>query len=315
MAHYSITSVLDIKRQYLLDYVDHALTDGYAASTINNSLSCFRAFLLYLQEQGYQVPQALLRLPMLKQPGRLPRFLSDEQVRCLRDEFERRVVQAQFPAQHREALMERAAFYLMWQAGLRLGEVEELCLDDLDLPGKRLMIRQGKGQTDRAAYLTATVVQAIQAYLPARGEGPDDHVFFYHHRPLKKDLIRSRLKAAGERVGVQVTPHSLRHTFGTQLLNAGCRVTSIQKLLGHRRLDSTLVYARVHDHTVSADYYAAMSRIEKALDLDNESKFTSEALPTPKQGQLLELANRLAEPQLCLEMRLKLVEQIRCVLA
>lgn len=82
------------------------------------------------------------------------------------------------------------------------------------------------------------------------------------HAALKKDLLRSRIKALGQQAGVAVTPHQLRHTFATQLLNAGCRITSIQHLLGHRDLSSTLVYARVHDHTLAADYFEAMWRVE-----------------------------------------------------
>jgi len=74
----------------------------------------------------------LLRIPCLKQPDRLPRFLTDEQVRQLRADFEQRVTEARFAAQRRDALLDRAAFYLMWQGGLRLGEVEELRLEDLD---------------------------------------------------------------------------------------------------------------------------------------------------------------------------------------
>jgi site-specific recombinase XerD len=82
---------------------------------------------------------------------------------------------------------------------------------------------------------------------------PYDHVFLYRNRPVRKDLIRERIKAAGKRVGVKVTPHCLRHPFGTQIINGGCRVTSIQKLLGHRRLNSTMIYTRVHDRTVPED--------------------------------------------------------------
>jgi hypothetical protein len=67
---------------------------------------------------------------------------------------------------------------------------------------------------------------------------------------------------------VKVTPHQLRHTYATQLLNAGCRVTTIQALLGHRRLNSTMTYARVHDRTVMADYFKAMAQVEQRLDLD-----------------------------------------------
>jgi integrase len=151
-------------------------------------------------------------------------------------------------------------------------------------------------------------VQALQDYLVVRGTGPTDHVFLYRARSLRRDLVYTRIKAAGQRVGVKVTPHRLRHTFATQLLNAGCRVTTIQRLLGHQRLRSTMVYARVHDHTVAEDYYAAMAKVENRLALATQ---TGE---TDGHTYLLQLADRLAEPQLDLDTRLDLVAQMRLVL-
>jgi site-specific recombinase XerD len=275
---YPIAGLADIKRQYLLDFVDHRLAAGYATSTVNHDLRCFHAFLLYLQSQDHPVPRALLRMPSLKEPDRLPRFLTDEQVRRLRDDFERRAAQAQSPSRRRDALLDRAAFYLLWQSGLRLGEVEELCLEDLDLAGRRLTVRQGKGVKDRTVYLTGTLVRALQEYLAVRGMGPTDHVFLYRNQPVCKDLIHRHIRAGGDRAGVKVSPHRLRHTCATQLLNAGCRVTSIQKLLGHERLNSTMIYARVHDRTVAKDYYAAMADIEKQLDLQPDA--TTPASPS-----------------------------------
>jgi site-specific recombinase XerD len=314
--HYPIAAISDIKRQYILDFFDDCLAKKYAISTVNNYLRCFQATLRYLQEQDYLVPQVLLRLPGLKEPDRLPRFLTDEQVRKIRDELETEVVQARSLVQQRDALLNRAAFYLLWQGGLRLAELEDLCLADLDLAGHKLSVRQGKGLKDRTVYLTDRAVVVLQAYLDRRGMGGSDHVFLYHHRSLRQDLIRARLKAAGQRVGVSVTPHRLRHTCATQLLNAGCRVTSIQKLLGHRRLNSTMIYARIHDRTVAGDYYAAMGQIEKGLDLalaepTNGNGQVSEA----ERTQLLELTSRLAEPHLDLDLRLNLVEQMRCLLS
>lgn len=312
-----ITSPMDIKRQDLLDYMDHGLTTGYATSTINQDLRYFRAFLLFLQEQEYCIPQALLRLPDLKQPDRLPRFLTDEQVPKLRDDFAQRVVEAPSAYKRRDALLDRAAFYLLWHGGLRLGEVEDLLLADLDLAGCKLTVRQGKGCKDRTIYLTDTAVRALQDYLAVRGMGPTDHVFFHRNLPVHKDLIRERIKAAGKRVGVKVTPHCLRHTFGTQLINAGCRVTTIQKLLDHRRLNSTMIYTRVHDRTAAEDYYAAMAQIEKNLDLTADTDIiddTDAAIETAERAQLLELVSQLAVPELGLNVRLDLVEQLRGLL-
>jgi site-specific recombinase XerD len=310
LERYPITCPADIKRQYVLDFIDHRLAAGAAISTVNSDLRYFHTFLVYLEGQDYQIPMALLRIRGLKQPDRLPRFLTDEQVRLLRDDLEGRVAQATSFAQQRDALLDRAAFYLLWQGGLRLSEVEELRLEDLDLPGRKLMVRQGKGRKDRTAYLTGTAIRTLQAYLDARGMGPTDHVF----------LIPARIKAAGKRAGVKATPHRLRHTFSTQLVNAGCRITSIQKLLGHKRLNSTMVYARVHNRTVADDYYAAMAKIEEQLDPSTEQDpvarkgNTGAPMSIGERARLLALLDRLVEPQLDLETRLALVAQMRGVL-
>ncbi|MCP4286618.1 MAG: site-specific integrase, partial [Gammaproteobacteria bacterium] len=213
----------------------------------------------------------------------------------------------------RDALLDRAAFYLMWQGGLRLGEVHALCLEDVDLAGCRLTIRDGKGRKDRTIYLTDRVVTSVQAYLELRGISTYDQVFLYRHRPLKKDLVPARLKAAGQRVGVKVSSHRLRHTYATQLLNAGCPVTSIQKLLGHRDLNMTMVYARVHNRTVADDYYAAMKWIEQGLNLAGSVADESQG-NQPDRNDLLDLTDQLAEPDLTQETRLALVAQLRDLL-
>ncbi len=269
-AHYPINELSHnelshIRREQVFAYIDERLAAGSSPKSVNQELRAFHAVLCFLQERDFAVPQALLRLPGLKEPDALPRFLTDEQVYKLRANIEGRVLAANVPTQQRNALLDRAAFYLLWQGGMRLGEVEELRLDDLNLGQCQLVVRRGKGLQDRVVYLTAAAVAALEAYLTVRGSGATEHVFLFRHRPLCKDFIRGRIKAAGERAGVKVTPHQLRHTFATQLLNAGCRLTTIQTLLGHRHPNSTLTYARIHDHTVAEDYQAAMTVIEQRL--------------------------------------------------
>lgn len=309
----NIHELKDLKRQHVLEYVDQRLGAGYAVTGVNNDLRNLHTFLLFLQEEGYSVPHSLLKMPFLKQPDPLPRYLTDEQVKKLREEVERMVREAQVASHRRLAVLIRAAFYLLWQGGMRLGEVEELRLEDLDFAQKRLSVRDGKGKKDRTVYLTETAIQAVQAYLRVRGTGSGDHVFLYRNAPLKKDLIRAQLQYAGERVGVKVFPHRLRHTCATQLLNAGCRVTSIQRFLGHKELSSTMVYARAHDQTVAEDYFAAMQRVEQRLEIVPEPKEETkyEVVKVQEPDKLLQLIEQLELPELCLEERLDLASQLR----
>lgn len=305
-----VQELSDLRRKHLHDYAGHRLSLGKSVSTINSDLRNFHGFMVFLQEEEFSVPQALLRIHGLKQPDRLPRALTDEQVRLLRDHFEQRLSQARGSHQVRDALLDRAVFHLFWQSGLRVGELEELRLEDLDLAGRRLSVRNGKGMKDRTVYMTDATVHTLMAYLAVRGMGPTDHVFLYRNQALRKDLARSRIKDAGRRVGVKVYPHKLRHTTATQLLNAGCPVTSIQKFLGHKKLNTTMIYARAYDATVEADYYAAMGRIEQRLELVSEPVETQEPIGACEREQLKALAEQLFALDLTLETRLEIAVQM-----
>ena len=303
-----VQELKDLNRQHVLDYIDQRLSAGYSITGVNNDLRHLRTLLTFLQEEGYSVPHSLLKIPSLKQPDPLPRYLTDEQVKKLRDEVERGVQDATLGSHRRLAVLIRAAFYLLWQGGMRVGEVEELRLEDLDFPQKRLSVRDGKGRKDRTVYLTETAIHALEEYLAVRGEGSGDHVFLYRNAPLKKDIIRAQLQYAGERVGVKVFPHRLRHTCATQLLNAGCRVTSIQRFLGHKKLSSAMIYARAHDQTVAEDYFAAMQRVEQKLQIvPAEPEETIEDVKV----QVRQLIQWLEVPQLCDEERLDITSQLR----
>ena len=260
--HEAVESAADIRRSHIFNFIDAMLAAGYAPKTINVWLYTFQATLRFMDERGLTVNRRLMMIQGLKVDDPLPRFLSAEQVRNVRQGLEEWVDRAKTHVQIRDNRLDRAVFTLLWQTGMRLSELEDLTLSDIDLAERKITIRKAKGLKDRVVYLTETVVKVLTAYLEVRGPALSDHLFIYRHKPLSKDLARLRVKAAGKRVGVYVTPHMLRHTFATQLLNSGCKVTSIQMLLGHKRLNTTMVYARVHDETLMTDYYQAMARIE-----------------------------------------------------
>jgi integrase len=239
----------------------------------------------------------------------------------LRAAIEQAGTDAQNAHQRRQALLDQATFYLLWQGGMRLSEVEELRLEDLDLGSQRLNVRSGKGLKDRTIYLTPTVLAALKEYLAVRGEGSSDHVFLYRNAPLSKDFIRSRLKTIGTPIGVKVYPHRLRHTCASQLLNAGCRITSIQAFLGHKKLNTTMIYARAYDQTVADDYFAAMSRVEQRMEIAplpkpaEETNQEDEVVKEQEKTQIVTWLERLALPQLCQEERLELVDQLKSALS
>ncbi|MCC6607869.1 MAG: tyrosine-type recombinase/integrase [Anaerolineae bacterium] len=304
-AETDIQAPQDVTRDHLFAFIDEQLVAGYKVATINLHLHTFQGTLHFLQEQGMAVPQAVLTLPGLKKPHALPRFLTETQVVALKTDLDQQVGQAGTVAATRNAYLDRAMFYLLWQSGMRVSELEDLQQADVDLEAGVVLIRAAKGLKDRSVYLTKRVTEAIQDYLAVRGPALTDHLFIYRHKPLSKDLVRNRIKAAGKRTGVKVTPHMLRHTFTTQLVNAGAKITTIQALLGHVRLNTTMTYARVHDKTVVHDFLQAMAQIEGEQDAILE--------PKPVTEKAIALLNKLEHDDLTDEQQQILAELRRCL--
>ncbi|MCA9943471.1 MAG: tyrosine-type recombinase/integrase [Anaerolineales bacterium] len=304
-----IESVNDIQRRHLHAFIDDELEAGYGVKTINLDIRAFQATLRFLQEREYDVPQALLRQADLREPADLPRFLTDEQMARLQAAVEQRVVAANTPARQRNALLDRAMFYLLWQAGLRGAELMDLELKDLSLTNQQLVIRGGKGLKDRTLYLTERICTTLKAYLAKRGTGTTDHLFLYRHAPLGDEFVRNRMKAAGKQANVKVTPHMLRHTFATQLVNAGCPITTIQALMGHKRLSTTLIHTQIHNETVAEDYFAAMEMVEQRLEDQLPPEKDVEDLPSNGATEhLLTLVNGLQKGPLTNTQQVLLTE-------
>ncbi len=266
------------------EYVDARLAAGIKPITLNGELHALQSYLLFEGERERPICQRMLKVEPLAEGPRLPRDVPIEQVRLLLREIE-----ADAHAEHRGirrlGLMDRAWFLLMLHSGLRTGEVRRLRLGDLDLAARRVRIEQSKGLKDRLVCLSEATVEALNAYFAVRGPA-DEHVFALRHLPLSCSYCSERLHTYGRRCGVHVTPHQLRHTCATLLLNAGAPILTVQTILGHRHVDTTLGYARLYDGTVAADHYRAMAQVEARLD-------GSEGRGTLPPGQLLALVDSL----------------------
>jgi integrase/recombinase XerD len=220
-----------------------------------------------LKEDEVEIHPSLENIKRLKDADRLPRYVSSGQVQRVWEAMDAQLLNARGEDKKRDALLVRAVFHLLWQGGLRVGEVEELRFSDFYISiannAKRLFVRDSKWRKGRAVYLTDVQLSALRAYLSVREkEWLGGYIFVRNHMPLKRHYLSQRLRTLGRRVQVNISPHRLRHTFGTQLLNVGCPVTSIQKLLGHGSLNTTMTYARAFDQTVMLDYFNAVNVIE-----------------------------------------------------
>jgi integrase/recombinase XerC len=144
------------------------------------------------------------------------------------------------------------AVALMVATGLRVNEVVGIKCHDIDLPGRSLRIL-GKGRRERQVYLTNDwITDLTRTYLKTRAALHLEHphlLFNWHHDPLTPPAMRSRLVKAARDAGLRarVTPHMLRHTAATQLIEAGVDIRYIQRLLGHASLSTTEIYTHVSD--------------------------------------------------------------------
>jgi site-specific recombinase XerD len=256
LAFRPITSPEEIDLKDIWAYQTDQKTRGYAIGTINVRTEYLLGLLHHLADQEQPVNHSVFRLRYLPNPASLPKYLSEAEAQRLEAHLKAEIVQL---ARSRRCLA--ACMLLMLHSGLRSGEVTGLNLEDLDFSTKRLVIRQGKGQRDRVVYLSELTCQALAAYLQDRP--PGSLWLSSWNTPLSQDTLADQVEKTGDLLGISnLHTHRLRHTCATRLLNAGMDVTRLQKLLGHERVTTTMIYAKVLDSTVEADFRQAFHRIE-----------------------------------------------------
>lgn len=147
-----------------------------------------------------------------------------------------------------DSIVYRTIFLVMYGAGLRVGEAVRIKVEDIDSENMVIRVREGKGGIDRAAKMCGVLLDALREYWkrvrPPRpylfpGQEPGTHI--------SKESVANVLRSVAHRCNfkIRVTPHTLRHSFATHLLQAGVDVRVIQNLLGHRSIKSTQVYTQV----------------------------------------------------------------------
>lgn len=248
-----------LSRADLNAYVDAALARGLKPQSVGAELRLFRGFWRDLLEREQVTNGAIL---LVKDPpgttDPLPRYLTSTEFQRLEQ-----LVRTQTQADRPQDRFDRAWFYLLAHAGLRRDELLNLRLNDCDLVGKRLRVQAGKGNRDRVLPMSELLVRVIADYLAVREPGDTDHLLLLQGRPFGRDVLRRRLSQLGQKAGLEpLTPHRLRHTLATLLVNQGMPITSLQKFLGHQDINTTLIYARVYDHTVRDHFATTMAQIE-----------------------------------------------------
>ncbi len=225
-------------RMYLAE-LDRA---RYARRTIARRLAAVRSLFSYLTEQGIveSDPASILSAPKL--PSRLPKTVPNDTLAALLD-----APDLATPA----GLRDRAVLEVLYASGIRVSELVGLDLGDTDLAQGQLRV-MGKGSKERIVPVHRAAVAALTEYVragrPLLAKRAEDALFLSTRgNRLSADSVRLLMKRYLEQVGgaLSISPHSLRHTFATHLVEAGADLRTVQELLGHVALSTTQIYTHV----------------------------------------------------------------------
>jgi integrase/recombinase XerD len=216
--------------------------NGLGASTINGAVSALR----FLFTVTLRQPDLARSLVITRNPRKLPDVLSVEEAARLLE------------AAH--GIKYKAALGVAYGAGLRVSEVAHLKVDDIDSTRMLIRVEQGKGRKDRNAMLSPQLLELLRLWWR---EGKRRGVMFphgwlfpgqSHTDPISSRQLHRAVAEAAETAGIRkrVSPHTLRHSFATHLLEQDVDIRVIQVLLGHSKLDTTALYTKVSTRTIHA---------------------------------------------------------------
>ncbi len=243
----------DIMRDDIEAFIEHEQDRGLKVTTARTRLNSLWAFLRFLIEQDIINERILKRKIKLKVPDFLPRAIAPGDVSKLLGAI--------------KETRARALILVLLRTGMRIGEVLRLNVRDLDVRERKIHIYEGeKNCLGRVVYLSDDALMALKLWLGKRN--PDTEYLFpgLQHKHLgytqARNIFVKYIGAAGlQNKGYMI--HSLRHTFASELLNAGMRLECLQLLLGHRDIEMTRRYARLTDKSRQEEYFRAMTIIEQ----------------------------------------------------
>ena len=260
---------------HLRGYLVHLSERRFDRATIHLKVSALRSLFRWLVRAEHVKQNPLIGLTLPKKHRKLPKFLTVQQVETLLDAplkfgvsgsvptaSSNRGLDDVRPARDWRAWRDKAILETFYSAGLRVHELAQLNDDDFDLLGEVVRVR-GKGKKERLAPLGGPAVETLRKYLELRGRSSRGPVFVNRfggrmtarsvQRMLKKYLVAAGLDPS-------LSPHKLRHSFATHMLDAGADLRCVQELLGHANLSTTQIYTHVTPERLKKVYEKAHPR-------------------------------------------------------
>ncbi|MEJ2137477.1 MAG: tyrosine-type recombinase/integrase [Desulfofustis sp.] len=248
------TTIYTLTRQDISAFVQYEQDREQKPASVVNYLRAVYAFIVFLVGHGV-LPNTIMQPKIkVKLPEALPRAIPAEDVQRLLSAI--------------TAVRDRALILLLLRTGMRIGELLEVKLSDINLAERKILIYVGeKNYQGRSVYYNKDAEQALQHWLTER-DTQSDYLFPGRSGPGTLGYVTawSAMRRALQRAGLSdkgYSLHNLRHTFATDMLNAGMRLEVLQQIMGHQEIEMTLRYAKMTDLTRENEYFKAMDRIEQ----------------------------------------------------
>ncbi|MBN2183452.1 MAG: tyrosine recombinase XerC [Sedimentisphaerales bacterium] len=237
--------LLEASTDSIRSYLAFLSEKQYSRATVARKLATLRSFYKFLVKRNNLSTNPVTAVRTPKQEKKLPRFLEYEEVKRLLETP---------PMNTWLGARDRAIMETLYSTGIRVSELVALNMEDIDFLGEVVHIR-GKGKKERIAPIGASALQTIQHYMEFRNKRAqnnnnfDSKVLFVnkHGRRLSTRSVRRKMDKYLKMAGLDpaISPHTLRHSFATHMLNNGADLRSVQELLGHQSLSTTQVYTHL----------------------------------------------------------------------
>jgi integrase/recombinase XerD len=240
--------ISELTRSDLRKWIASLSREGLAPTSVARAVSATRGFFKFLMLDGHIKSHPAEDLDTPQRFSYLPKFLTEDEINRL------------FAAPDiatAEGVRDRAILEIMYATGLRVSELVALKQTDVDLLAG-LVVCHGKGNKERRVPLGKSAIHWLQQYSTVKagyGKQTSPNVFLHRGRPFTRQLAWSMIKRHAEKVGINdVSPHTLRHSFATHLLQHGADSRSVQALLGHSDISTTQIYTHITDLHLRSAY-------------------------------------------------------------
>ena len=244
---------LNINRYQVRDYLKYLDDKKLKNSTIARRISCIRSFYNYLVLKGYVKSNMFKSIRNPKIERKLPNYLNYEEIEEILDFID---------INSNEGLRNRLLIELFYATGCRVSEIINIKLEDIDFSSRSIRIF-GKGSKERIVYYGDYAASYLDSYLKSDYNSGCEYLFVNNKKDkLTIQEVEGIIKHIMEHLSIKthVTPHTLRHTFATHLLNNGADIKTVQELLGHASLNTTGIYTHVSSDRLKEIYFKTFKR-------------------------------------------------------